>query len=456
MKKKYILSGLLASIFLFTSCESRLDIAEHGVSNVSTYYQTDDEANEAATAMYYRCFTTYNSWFMINNLLSDDCWSGGGTHYDGSFYKLADYTFDTDYGTIKTLYTNLYNTIYAANVVLENVKGESTIKNRAIAEAHVFRALSYFELTTLWGTPPLVDHTLQPNEYQQGNSDQSALWALIESDLTSAINSNALTEKSNVDDKTYRVTKQYAQALLGKVYVFEKKWSDAINMFDQVIQSGKYKLYEDYSNIGTMAGECNCESLFEINRPNDTSNPSLNFDLLWDYLGLRGEKYNVSGSTLSGRSWGFMNPTKDLYDAFVVEEGADGYRLHNSIITYQQLKDEQKAYISDGLTVTDNEGYYDFKWRILGSDFSLAYNVPKNFRFMRYAEVLLLAAEANLEAGSANKALEYVNQVRSRAKAKNLTSITMDNIKTEKTSRTMLRSMSLSRFDSLGAMLHQY
>ena len=200
MKNRYLIIGIMASLLVpsLTSCDDRLDIDEHGVSPISTFYTTDSEADEAITAVYSKWSSVFNPLHAMVNLLSDECWSGGGNHYDGSYYRLADYTFDTDYATISTLYQDLYNVIYASNVVIENVKSESDIMKRAIAEAKVFRAMSNFYLVTLWGTPPLVDHTLKAGEYSQGNCDQTAMWALIEKDLTEAISSGALTEKSSL------------------------------------------------------------------------------------------------------------------------------------------------------------------------------------------------------------------------------------------------------------------
>lgn len=106
--------------------------------------------------------------------------------------------------------------------------------------------MSYIELISLWGTPPLVDHPLTPNEYSQANGDTEALWALVNQDLTEAVNSGDLEEKTSLDDFTYRITKQFAQALLGKAYVFQKNYGAAATALDEVINSGKYDLYSDY------------------------------------------------------------------------------------------------------------------------------------------------------------------------------------------------------------------
>ena len=110
---------------------------------------------------------------------------------------------------------------------------------RAINEAKVFRAWASFELVTLFGTAPVVDHLLEPGEYRLGNSDPAEMWALIENDLNEAINSGTLPSKSDVNDAEggIRITKETAQAFLGKAYLFEGKNSEAAAMLDNVIKS---------------------------------------------------------------------------------------------------------------------------------------------------------------------------------------------------------------------------
>ena len=225
MKAKYILSSLLlASCTFFSSCVDNLDISQHGVSTFESFYKTDADAEEAIIACYSNWKDTYAPAFWLKNLLSDDCYSAGESWTAASAQLLSTYTFDSDFSHIKTLYTNLYKVIYAANIVLQYVGDDSVIKLRARAEAKVFRAMSYIELISLWGTPPLVDHPLTPNEYSQANGDTEALWALVNQDLTEAVNSGDLEEKTSLDDFTYRITKQFAQALLGKAYVFQKNY----------------------------------------------------------------------------------------------------------------------------------------------------------------------------------------------------------------------------------------
>ena len=79
--------------------------------------------------------------------------------------RLNEMTFGSDHGMITSLYSGLYNIVYNANLIIEKVAPDSEVKRRAIAEAKFFRAFSYFELVTLWGNVPKVDHLLTPDEY---------------------------------------------------------------------------------------------------------------------------------------------------------------------------------------------------------------------------------------------------------------------------------------------------
>lgn len=337
MKAKYILSSLLlAGCTFFSSCEDNLDISQHGVSTFENFYKTDADAEEAIIACYSNWKDTYAPAFWLKNLLSDDCYSAGESWTAASAQLLSTYTFDSDFSHIKTLYTNLYKVIYAANIVLQYVGDDSEVKLRARAEAKVFRAMSYIELISLWGTPPLVDHPLKANEYSQANGNTEALWALVNQDLTEAVNSGNLEEKTSLDNFTYRITKQFAQALLGKAYVFQKNYGAAVTVLDEVINSGKYDLYSDYENIQTTKGEANCESLFESNYVYDANNVTgIMSNMIWVYVHWRGDMlaFNEPTQIYSHGGWGFFNPTKESYDAFV--EMGDTYRLNASIKTYR-------------------------------------------------------------------------------------------------------------------------
>ena len=445
MKKNILYIALLGMMSLMTvSCDSELDIEKHGnMGSMDTYYNTDENINTATAALYVSAKSLYYNWFFAKNLLSDDVWAGGGQRGDnGEMEKLNEYNFDSNHSMIESMYSGLYTIIYNANLIIDKTQGETAVMKRAINEAKVFRAWAHFELVTLYGNAPKVDHLLETSEYRMPTGNAAETWAFVEQDLNDAINSGTLPSKSDVNDPEtgIRVTKEFAQALLGKAYLFEGKNSEAASMLDNVINSNKYALFAgEYDAQFHAAANNNSESVFEFQKRNDAEQLWNNFDFIYIMQGWRTSvlAYDVPAvMELALGTYGFINPRKSLYDAFVAWEGADGYRLSKTMLNYEQMV----AYgvsVQPGQVVYGNEGYFFWKNQSLREDcitdmsyFQVGQFI--NLKVMRYAEVLLLAAEAQLNAGNSAKALDYVNQIRTRAKEEPLTAVTMNDIKMEK------------------------
>ncbi|MDR3226438.1 MAG: RagB/SusD family nutrient uptake outer membrane protein [Prevotellaceae bacterium] len=433
--KNIIISFIAMVSFSLISCEKLLDTEQHGVESYETFYKTDAEAEEAVTAVYARFSGIYYDYYFLKNMLSDDFWCGGGGRGDNpDNEKLNEYTFNQESPYVQNTFQRYYEVIYLSNIIIEHVPDESPIQKRARAEAKLFRALAYIDLISMWGTPPLVDHPLQPSEYKQPNGDPALLWEFVENDLTEAIASNTLREKSNANDKSsYRVTKQFAQALLGKAYIFQEKWSAAVQVLDEMILSNKYELYQgDYDDILQYTTENNSESIFEINRVNDVNNPYNYVSVYTAMVGWRGDAMSIT-SDIEKTTWGFCNPQKELYDAFVAEEGATGYRLKSTMLNYNDVLAQGDAILS-GKLLYGHEGYFMWKNRVVADEMITGgwMSSHNNYRFMRFAEVLLLAAEAHIKGGVPAKAAEYVNRVRTRAQLPSKASVTMNDVMLEK------------------------
>ena len=437
MKKYILITSLLALTLGFSSCQDKLDIPQHGVTGVDDYYKTDDDANEAIADVYHQWSNFELAFFYLNNFPTDDMFAGGKNRGANiPIEGLSDFTYDESNSHITTVFTNLYRMVYRSNAILDNIKDPtSAIQKQVVAEAHFFRAWAYFYLTVFWGTPPLADHVLQPSEYVLPNTPREELWSFIETELTTAINSGALAQKKSVSDVQVRITQSAAQAFLGKVYVFEKKWSEARTTLDAVITSGKYDLFKgNYGNILQLEGEWSCESVLESNLNNDLNNKL--GGSFYTSIGWRGEQFNWSGRgslDIATQGWGQANPTHNLYEAFVANGEENSYRRKNTIWTYDEVK-ENGIIIRPGQTLEQHDGIFSWKLRYSESGkLGGAYAHHVNFHFMRFAEVLLLAAEAHLQTGGdASKALDYVNRIRTRAQIPTLSSVTMDNVKTEK------------------------
>ena len=132
---KYILSGMLVCMVM-SSCEEKLDIPQKGVLDYSSYYQTDEQADAAANALYIQLKGSYYNYAMLKNALSDDVWAGGGGRNDNAELEgCNEYSFGSDQSFIRGVWESYYNIIYKANVILGHIAPESDVKNRAIAEA---------------------------------------------------------------------------------------------------------------------------------------------------------------------------------------------------------------------------------------------------------------------------------------------------------------------------------
>ena len=437
MKTKNIFLTAVAALcaLCLSSCSDLLDIPQHGVLDYNTYYQTDDQITSANIALYLEVRGWEFNAKLCKAMFTDDFWAGGSMRGDNTDLEhLNEFTFDAEQDYLQSMFTTYYTLIYKSNVILGHVdEDKGAVARQARAEAKVFRAFAYFDLKTMWGNPPLVDHELAPSEYNVPNGTDEELWGLMEQDLTEAISSGALAEKTSLNDnETWRVTKQFAQALLGKVYLWQGKNAEAAAQFDAVVSSGKYALMEDFSLIHRASHKHNCESLFESNRVHDDNNSWQNFSMYGLMTNWRMDKMNWPADTpIMNTGWGFRVPTKTLYDDFVKEEGVDGYRLNLSLKTYDQLQNEL------GITLKSpviGEGYFMWKLRILAEERGMGndYVYMANTLWMRYAEVLLCGAEAHLAAGNMNKAAEYLNMIRTRAHLPAKNGVTLEDIKIEK------------------------
>lgn len=443
LKNIIIAVSVLVSPVLY-SCEDKLDIEKHGnMGGQDDFYKTDGEAMQALASLYNAWGGNYYNWFFTLNLLSDDVWTGGGSRGDNTAYeKMNEYNFDTDDSTIEGLYSGMYAMIYNANLIIEKVAPDSDVKSRVVAEAYFFRAWANFQLVTLWGTAPVVDHLLQPGEYRMGNSTPADLWAAVESDLNHAIDMGVLPSKSDVNDKetTIRVTKEVAQAMLGKAYLFQDKNSEAASMLDKVIESGKYDLWRgELDMLHHVAANSCCEAMLEVQKRNDPEQTWSQFTMTYLMLGWRTGmmKLGTLDAVIAQGTYGFLNPRKAAYDAFVATEGENGYRLRATMRTYESLNSEYGLTVTPGERLVGHEGIFLWKNRALKEDCIIDQSWFQgmqyiNLRVMRYAEVLLLAAEAHIKGGDASKALAYVNKIRERAQLAPLASVDMAALKNEK------------------------
>lgn len=407
--KTYILALTVALAFTFTGCETFLDKEPQGDLTQNTFPVSASDALLATNAAYatLRNVGYHSGTFPILDIMSDDARKGSNPNDQASTIGPYDnFGFTTTGGELASWWATLYEGIKRTNVVIEKVPGiemDATLRSRYIAEAKFLRGLYYFDLVRAWGGVPLVT-TLNPSTKLQ-RSTKEEIYKQIEEDLLAAITD--LTEKSEIPPAELgRATKGAAKALLAKVYLFKGDFPNAEKYAMEVITSGIYGLEPDFTDANGVNGEHGTESVFEIGA-----------------LGVEaeaGNQYaNVQGVRgTPNRGWGFNRPTPDLRSSF---EPGDP-RLKGTIIDLGDVLDGV-IITGDGLTpdvTTDANGNiletecYSRKVWTPGNDVPSQWN--HNRRILRYADVLLMAAEALNENNKPGEALIYLNKVRERAR----------------------------------------
>lgn len=441
MKKiTYLLSAAVATLSLF-SCAKMLDSVEQlGALDTDKYYAdaTDPQAEALAVAMY------NTAWDIIGDY--------GFESYTDNYVSSDPYkTVNNDGFGSSTLYANLYKLNYQANLILEKLSDDSATKKRIIGEAYFMRGWAYFNLIRGWGTPPFVDHVMSADELAEvTNGNASELWELCTSSLQKA--AELLPAKGGLGGQKAigaRVSKQAAQAYLGKAYLYAGNKSAAASALKQVIDSNAYKLVDNFSDLYSIKADWCDEYIWEYNADDSDVSQKASEVRIDFYSNWRGETLvQPGGCHLSGFSQGYLQtmPSKAYYDFMVAREGASNRRM-GSVWSVEEAAQMFVTLSGDAYKGTPNyegdnlaamkaahPGITDFQagMRLLWTaDMSLPsqgtmqgvlpakvymwcsdmypatsthdiYSMA-NFPVMRYADVLLLYAEAASDVASLNK-----------------------------------------------------
>ena len=484
MKKIFIALIAVASL-LFVGCEKRLDIPRKGVIDMTTFYQTDADAESALVAAYYTAgrFFSNTMWTTAGwndcpflsmwEYASDEIYVAGSDKTDGqSGNEIQAFRMDYNNSLIAGTYECYYMIIKACNDVIDNFAeaADTQVKKRCVAEARVLRAQAQLLLALAWGTAPIVESNLAGDAKPENAESQDAVLQWVANECDKAIPD--LTSKTSVNDKkgAVKVTKEFAYALKGKALISKHDYAGAKAALKQVIDSKLYALVpgEQMASLNHNSGRATTEAVFELNFQffdgmNAYGRTQPNFRWLWSW---RSDHMNCptgDGSELVVGGWGWVNPSQKFVDKILAYDGLDSDRRKAWIKTYDEVLYDM-PYSSDFETVNkevvpkenwtledkekdSSRGVYDsglyghvgyFMWKRLFrvEDRVLADgNVANwNLTLMRYAEVLLLYAEACANAGDSDgSGLEALKKVNERAGGKtHPTALTMDAVKTEK------------------------
>ena len=412
MKKLYIkISIILISLSTITSCSDDFINVESADVNSDAFFNSEADYQNALIGAYDILQSTYIN-VMLGEIASDNTLAGGESATDVVGIQEIDDMIHTPINSnLRDVWSWMYAGVNRTNFILEfQDKIDFNGKEQVIAQARFLRAYYYFELVKWFGDVPLaVDRQILFGEESSfERTPASEIYAQIELDLMFAIDNTPVTQ-----NEEGRITKGAAQALLGKAYLYQNKFTEASQVLETLILTGPYDLVTDYSTIFEEDGENNIESVFEV-QYTDTQGGS--FDCLQcsegnvavGFSGIR--NYNGPDFT-SGFS--FNVPVQEAYDAFDV----DDLRRDIAILDIDAWATSTGATFGTGF---EHTGYFNRKYiprtRNTGAQGDLNLTNPNNYRSIRFADVLLMAAEAfNRGSIDDGKAQTYLNRVRRRA-----------------------------------------
>jgi hypothetical protein len=432
MKKIFISLLVVLLLGVYACSEEFTTNPRPNVEALDTYFLEEENVETAIIGIYdlmqYNYARDWHSVFFLKVLPGDAAGAGGsGPSDQPQLHEIDDYTgVSSSNASITSIWDLFYRTIALSNLVIENIK-ESDLSNKetALAEAKFLRAWCYFELTTMFGDIPLrLTVPAAAEDFGIAKTPRADVYTQIKLDLTDAI--NGLGDKSTAE--YFRASKGAAQALMGKVLVFEGKTLEAIPYFESVILNQAHDLEANPEDVWSVGSEFGIESLFEMGYISTSGRDWGNIawggrnesNLHIQLMGPRGDGiFDVTGTELLN-GWGFNLPSSKLVDAF--DAAGDVNRKAATVMTEAELiasggvVDPTKA---TGGVIEDYEGAIRIKYATK-SEATLAdgvkeLNYTTNWRLLRYAEVLLLAAEAYNAEGQDDKARAELNKIRFRA-----------------------------------------
>jgi len=412
MKRKIITAIAAFGIFtLTTSCGD--DFVDAGVpysQDSGNYFNSKQNYEDALIGVYDILQSSYVN-VLLGEIASDNTYAGGESATDVPGFQQVDQMSHTPVNpNIKNVWDWMFAGVSRANYIMENQdKTDFEGKEKIIAQTRFLRAYFHFELVKWFGGVPIKADArfVVGDETSIPRATKEEVYATIEEDLLYAIeNMETGAQESG------RITKGAAQALLGKAYLFQGKYQQAADVLETLIQSNAYTLVANYNDIFEPAGENGTESVFEIQY---SDQEGAGFGCLQCSegnvaVGFNGPRNFVGPLYDSGYS--FNIPTQAAYDMFdpgdnrrdVAILDIEAFATANPTTTYGV------GYM--------HTGYYNKKYIPRLGDLNLGDSKltnPNNYRAIRYADVLLMAAEAFNKVGNDDKARTYVNLVRARA-----------------------------------------
>ncbi len=408
MKKHLVI--IIAILFLISSCKKFLDEQPQGPYPTAAFFQTESHAKLAVNACYepLSFANSNNRLWVVTDVVSNDAVKGGFPGDQAEIELIDNFLIYEDNGNIETIWSIYYEGVSRCNMVLKYVPDidmDNALQNRILGEAYFLRGYFYFQLCNIFGNIPLVLEPLLPIDMQVPNSLQEDVYLHIESDFISAFDymEDALQANPNVypSGEIGRATPGAAKALLAKTYLFEEKWSDAASTAEEVTAYG-YLLMPVYQHNFNVIFDNNNEQIFQVQHMSEESP-------------VQGSRLNQWLAPREQNGYGFDEPTQNFVDEFeMTEDSVYDPRLDYTVGRAGHIWFDDIEYD----TSWSSTGYNQKKSLQPLSEIpaSTKGDADLNFSVIRYAEVLLIQAEALCEMNNTSEAIIYLNKVRQRAR----------------------------------------
>lgn len=404
--KQYIYY-IFTTALLLTACgKGILEKTPESSSTPENFYKNADDAKAAVSAVYDLMNTSemYNQvmWILQDQSTDDAEWGNGRSTANQVKNDLDKYTFTPATATFLSLWSAAYNAINRANAAIDRIPAitmDETLKSRLIAEAKFMRAFYYFTLVRLFGDVPLVlKETTSLNELQIERTPTEEVYEQILEDFTAA--ETVLPVTYSAADKG-RATKGAAKAFLAKTYLTRQQWATASAKAKEVIDLGAgYDLWANFADAFLIENENGKESIFEVQ-----SNGVLGVEGSWMQGYMRPPFDRVNN--IAG--FGDDPATQNLYNAYSADDKRRNFTL--------------KVYSTTGTPAPPSTVVFPgYVAKYLDPAATGNSNGSNNFPVIRYADVLLMYAEAlNEQTPNNTEAYNAVNRIRNRAGLPNLT-----------------------------------
>ncbi len=412
-KKISITIIIIASLFIVNGCsDDYLDNTKVYAEDSESFFNSEADYYNALVAAYDPLQSTFIN-VLMGEIASNNTLCGGESATDVQGYQQVDDMIHTPVNTqLQNLWSFMFGGVNRAAYIIEfEDKTDFAGKEVIIGEARFLRAYYNFELVKWFGAIPIKPEGrfVVGDEQTIPRSPVADVYALIEQDLEYAV-----ANLSYNAPQIGRVTKGAAEALLGKVYLYQDKFTESATILESVITNGSYSLESDYNKIFESQGENGTGAVFEVQY---TDVEGAGFGCLQcsegnvavGFQGVRGYDGDLFTSGFS-----FNVPTQEMVDQFETGDNRKGV----AILDIEAWATDTGASYTTGY---EHTGFFNRKYiprkRSTEAAGDLNLTNPNNYRAIRYADVLLMAAEAFNRSSSPDdaKAKMYLNKVRERA-----------------------------------------